>query len=350
MKSDFLKKTAFVILLLSVAFSGFSQQGLKTKTIKKEFTVGKDAKLKIETSYGKVHCNVWDKNQISVSALVTVDARNEKEAEQLLGEITPIINNTGSLVEITTKIGNTGKNFKSKSFSIDYTVYMPASTVLDISNRFGDLFVDETTAQSTINVEYGNLSIKKLSNPSTEVTLKFSTGNIETAGRIKLNLQYSTLSLGTTDYADVSSKFTTCNITQATGLKLDSEYDTFTIDKVSGIDGSGKFSTFRVGELINRAELNVQYGGLEVSKVNPAFSLINIITSFNNIKLGIPNEASYTLNADMKFGECIYPKDAKVQVMEKSYTSKMYSGTVGSAKNPVAKVNIQGKNSDVILR
>jgi hypothetical protein len=349
MKSDFLKKTAFVILLLSLSFSGFSQQGIKSKSIKKEFAAGKDAKLKIETSYGKVHCNVWDKNLISVTVLVSVDARNDKEAEQLLGEINPIINNTGSLVDITTKIGNTGKNFKSKSFSIDYTIFMPKSTILDISNRFGDLFVDETTAQSTINIEYGNLSIKKLSNPSTEITLKFSTGNIESAGRIKLNLEYSTLSLGTTDYADVSSKFTTCNISQVSGLKLDSEYDTFTIDKVSGIDGSGKFSTFKVGELINRAELNVQYGGLEISKVNPAFTLINIIASFNSIKLGIPREASYTLNADMKFGECRYPKDARVQETEKSYTSKMYSGTVGTSKNPVAKVNIQGKNSDVTL-
>jgi len=349
MKSDFLKKTGFVILLLSLSISGFSQQGTKSKTIKKEFTVGKDAKLRIETSYGKIHCNVWDKNQISVTALVTVDARNDKDAEMLLDEITPIINNTGSLVEITTKIGNTGMNFKSKSFSIDYTIYMPASTVLDISNRFGDLFVDETTAQATINIEYGNLSIKKLSNPASEITLKFSTGNVETAGRVKLNLEYSTLSLGTTDFADVSSKFTSCNITQVSGLTLDSEYDTFAISKVSGMDGSGKFSTFNVGELINRVEMNLEYGGLEVKKVNPSFTLINIIASFNNIKLGIPKEASYSLNADMKFGECRYPKESKVQVTEKSYTSKMYSGVVGSAKDPVAKVNIQGKNSDVTL-
>jgi hypothetical protein len=350
MKSRTLKSLALIAALVLIpALTCLAQSGTKTKSMKKEFVVGQDVKLNVETSFGKVHCNVWDKNLMTIDVLVTVETKSEKDAQNLIDQITPIITGNSSLVEITTKIGNTGSRGKSRSFSIDYTINMPRSTTLSIDNRFGDLYIDESTGQVRISIEYGNLTINRLANPASDITLKFSNGTIRNAGDARLNLQYSTFKNSSASDITSLTKFSTVDLGNITSIIINSEYDTYSFGKVKAISGSGKFSTIKIDELEQKLDLTTEYGGLDVKAVSPSFSLINLVTSFNGIKLGIPSSASYKLNADMSFGECEYPKGSAVTVTEKSFTSKLLSGTVGTSKSPVSRVNIKGKNCNVKL-
>jgi len=350
MKTSFLNSQLIIaLLLLFPAMSLTAQTGVKSFSVKKEFTVGQDVKLNIETSFGKVHCNVWDKNFMTIDVLVSVEAQNDKEAERLLHQIEPVITGNSSVVDIMTKIGNTGSSGKSTSFSIDYTIHMPRSTTISVVNRFGDVYIDESTGPVRINLEYGNLTINRLANPSSDVTLKFSTGTIHAAGNLKLNLEYSTLNLK--KGADISSRsrFSTLDLGDLSNLWLNSEYDTYTVDKANSLTGSGKFSSLNMDEILQRIDIEVEYGGLDAKTISNSFSRINVIASFNSISLGIPVSASYILQAEMNFGECIFPKGSAVKVIEKSHTSRIFSGTVGAAANPSSKVTIKGKNSDVKL-
>lgn len=350
MKTLFLNPLAIIaVILLLPAFTCPAQTGVKSSVIKKEFIVGQDVKLNIETSFGKVHCNVWDKNLMTIQVLVNVQAKNDKEAERILNQIEPVISGNSSVVDIITKIGNTGSSGKTTNFSIDYTINMPRSTTLSLNNRFGDVYIDEITSPARINIEYGNLTINQLTNPASDITLKFSNGTINSVGNIRLNLEYSTLK--TKNGGDINSKtrFSTLNLGGISNLLLDSEYDTYTVEKLKSLTGSGKFSAINVDEILQRIDMEVEYGGLDVEAIGNAFTRINVIASFNNISLGIPVSASYTLLADMNFGECRFPKGSAVKVTEKSFTSKLFSGSVGSSANPTAKVTIKGKNSDVKL-
>lgn len=349
MRSFILKPAFLAFLLIAISLEGIGQQGIKTKDLSREFDVNSNATLLVDNSFGKVHCSAWDKNKISIVAEIKVEAKNDKTAQEVLDKISCEISGNANLVEIKTRIGNSTNNSQNKSFSINYTINMPASVLLDISNKFGDVFIDKTTSASTINVDYGNLTILEILNPGARINLKFSAGNIEKMGRINLDLQYSSLKLGTAEVASVDSKFSTLNFSQSNSISIKSEYDTWNVGKVSGIDGYGKFTTLNIGELINRLDLDMQYGGLDVKNVNPTFSQITINSSFNSIKLGIPRSASYRLEASTSFGDCQYPSGSKVQVTEKSITSKTYSGVVGQLSNPTAKVTVSAKNSDVRL-
>ena len=350
MKTSFLNSQLIIALLLLVPALNLSgQTGAKSISAKKEFIVGQDVRLNIETSFGKVHCDVWDKNLMTIDVMVSVEAKNDKEAERLLKQIEPVITGNSSVVDINTKIGNTGSSGKSTSFSIDYTIHMPRSTTISLVNRFGDVYIDESTGPVRINLEYGNLTINRLANPASDVTLKFSTGTINEAGNLKLNLEYSTLNFK--KGADISSRsrFSTLDLGDLSNLWLNSEYDTYTVEKANSLTGSGKFSSLNLDEILQRIDMEVEYGGLDVEAIGNAFSRINLIASFNNISLGIPASASYTLQADMNFGECSFPKGSSIKVTEKSHTAKLFSGSVGPASNPSAKVTIRGDNCDVTL-
>ncbi len=339
------KVLLIALLLLSFFTPSFAAE--KTRSLKKEFVVGQDVKLNIETSYGKVHLNVWDKNLMTIDVLITTDASSEKEAQRMLDNITPVITGNSSQVDIVTKIANTGSSGKNRSFSIDYTINMPRSTSLDADNRFGDLFLDESTGPAKINIEYGNLTINKLTNPAADITMKFSNASIFEASDLKLNAQYSNLKSKSAGKVSSNSKFSTLDMGNISSLGLTSGYDTYTIEELKSVSGTAKFSTITIGELMQSIDLNLDYGGLDVKQVNPGFSSINLITSFNGVELGIPASASYRLMADLSFGELKYPKGATITVTEKSYTSKTYSGTIGSSKSSTSKVTIKAKNADV---
>lgn len=350
MKPLFLKSLTLLATVFFIpAFACMAQSGIKTKTMNKDFVVGQDVKLIIETSFGKVHCNVWDKNLMTIDVLVTADARSEKEAQHLLDQITPEITGNSSLVKINTKIGNTGSNGKSKSFSIDYTISMPRSTTISIDNRFGDVYIDESTGPVKINIEYGNLTINSLKNSASFIALKFSNGTINSVGDAKFDLQYSTLKNKNGSDVNSNTRFSTLDLGNLTSLVIDSEYDTYSMGEISTMTGTGKFSTLDVDELNLKLDLTVEYGALDIKTINQNFSLINLVASFNGIDLGISPAASYRLNADMSFGECQYPRGSAVNVTEKSFTSKMFSGIVGTSKNPTSRVNIKGKNCDIKL-
>lgn len=349
MKPGFAKTALLIISFLAASLFGLAQQETRTKNISKQFKVNSDVLLKVESSFGKVSCTVWDKNEISVDVEIRVDTRNEKDAQRILDQIRPVISGSASLVEIKTETGSISSGNKSVSFSVDYTIMMPESTRLDIESRFGSLYSDATTAPARLAVEYGNLTLKKFTNPDYEIILKFSTGKIESLGKGRLDLHYSTINLGTADFIEMDSKFSTINVKTITGIRIDSQYDNFSIEKISGMEGSAKFTAIKVDALINRLELSLQYGGLDVNSVHPSFSNISLDASFNSINLGIDPAASYRLNADMSFGECHYPKKSAISVTEKSMTSSLYSGTVGTEKSPSARVSIKGRNSDAKL-
>lgn len=345
------RKTATALslcMLLPVVFAS-AQGNEKSKTLKKEFTVDKNPMLTIETSYGKVHCNVWDKSQLSVEARVTASARTEKDAQRLLDNLVPAISGNSSLVEIRTKIGDISGSGKSQSFSVDYTVYMPKTTAITIRQRFGDVYIDETSAPATLNIEYGNLTANRLPNPATAVTLKFSNGTIGSFGKIRLDLEYSTFNGTSGNDLDSETRFSTIDLGDLNNLQIDSEYDTFSIDGIDNLHGTAKFSNLGVDQLSKLLDLTVEYGGLDVKKVDQAFELISLNSSFNSVQLGIPSVASYKLNADMSFGDCHYPRNSRVSVTEKSFTSKQISGTVGPASTPSSRVNIRARNCDVKL-
>ncbi len=192
------------------------------------------------------------------------------------------------------------------------------------------------------------MTINRLTSPASVVTLKFSNGTINTLGNIKLNMQYSTLKVK--NALDISSetKFTTLDLGDLRSLNIDSEYDTYKINEIKSMSGSGKFSSFDIDKLVQKLDLKLEYGGLDVESVSPSFTLINLVASFNTIGLGIPSTASYILNADMSFGDCTYPKESSVTVTEKSNTSKLLTGKVGLSNSP-SRVNIKGQNCDVEL-
>lgn len=341
--SSFILPAVFML----IAFAGFSQEA--SKSINKTFMVNQDATLSVDNRFGKIHCNVWDKNEISIEVKITAIAPNQKIAEQMVANVKIDISGNASKVTAITSMQDKTSTSGKTSINIDYTINMPRTLNLQLSNKFGDIYLDENTRSSQILLEYGNLQVNNLAGEDHQLIMKFSKGRLGVAENLNLEMNYSELNCNEIADLVIDSKFSTFEIENVGKIRHDSQYDTNRFGDSKSFTSVAKFSTINIGSVSDLLDLDLRYGGCTVKEIGPGFSQIVISNSFGNIDLRFDPEISFMLDAESSFGEVSFPRSSDVVVEEVSFTGKTYKGTVGKQGKSSRKVTITTRNGDVNL-
>jgi hypothetical protein len=342
-------KSILLAMLAMLAAINFTLAQEVSKTINKDFLVNRDANLIVDNRFGKIHCNVWDQNQITIEVVITATARNQREAERLIESVDVNISGNNAKVKAVTNISGRVGGDKS-SLSVDYTINMPRTLKLELINRFGDIYLDENSGSSEITLEYGNLQINRLSGNDHRLNMSFGKGMLGKADKLELDLSYSELTSNEIQNLVINSRFSTFEVETAGSISQDSQYDTNRLGDLSSVKTVARFSNISIGSISDRLELDLQYGGCTVKEIGLEFKDINIQNSFGNVELRFSPGASFRLDAESSFGNISFPKKSNVVVEETSFTGKKFEGTVGDDSQPSGVVNISTKNGDVSLK
>lgn len=322
-----------------------------TKKISKSFDVNKDATLSVKNKFGKVHCENWEKNSISIDVTITINGVSEEKANKYLENIGVDITGTSSLVSAVTNLDSDifGKN--NCELSIDYMIMMPKTINADITNKFGEIILAEVGGSATIDLGYGSLNAKRLTGNTNRIEIEFSDdGYIGYVKSATIDIKYSELNIDEANDINGESKFSELSIGKIDILTLETGYDDDFIESVRNLDVEADFSDIEVRQLTESLTANFDYGGLKVKEVARNFKLIDITNSFSDANIGFNPEASFRLSAMVKMGDLSYPSvNAKISVTELSYTSDKYEGVIGTSSDTGSKVMINSGNSGVTL-
>ncbi len=320
------------------------------KKINKEYTVNKDALLSVSNKYGDVNCFNWDKNVIAIDVTITVVARNKEKADDIFDRINIKISGSKNKVEAVTEIEKISSSWGNLKFSIDYDIKMPKTINLDILNKYGSIFIEEVTGETDITIKYGDLQVEKLLNENNNITVKYSNASFDFLEAGKLEIKYSDLEIDHSNKLNIETRFSDVKIDNTGYILFDSGYDDVEIDEVSEIYNESKFSSFEINRLIKNLDFNIEYGGCTVDNVLAGFNEIKIISKYANFELEIDSDASYYLEADVKYGNLDYPEsNSNVTKNKISHVANKYEGTVGSNKNPKSKVIVNCTHGNVSL-
>ncbi len=336
------------IILASAIQLAFAQEA--SKKISKSFQVQKDAEFIVENRFGRIHCNVWDKNEISIEVDISATGRDAREAERLLEGVKVEIQGNASKVEAITTMPERTTRSERSVVTVDYTIYMPVTLNLRLSNKFGDIYLDENTGTSVINLDYGGLQVNRLGNKDHELNMRFSKGTLGMAKNLKLNISYSELKAGEIVNLLIDSKFSTFEVEHAGTITHDSQYDTSNLGELKSIKTVAKFSTIKIGSVSEVLDLDMRYGGCTVKEIGPQFREIVIINSFGNVDLRFDPDISFNLEAESNFGGVRFPQNSDVKVEETSFTGKIYKGIVGKDIQTTRRVIVTTKNGDVSIK
>jgi hypothetical protein len=137
--------------LTSTAFRGLILCGLlcvqpalaqNSKTYKESFKVDKDAVIELNTSYADIEFDTWDKNEVVVEAVITLEGASEEEARNYFEGAGIEIMGNSSTVMISTR-GNEAWSWRmdAPDFDMgDYNIEIPEMP--DLAPMISDIMAD----------------------------------------------------------------------------------------------------------------------------------------------------------------------------------------------------------------
>jgi len=265
----------------------------KKKSINKSYSVSASDKLDLQNSFGSVTINTWSKNEIKVDVNIEVSATTDALAQKIIDGISIADKQSSGVVSFKTSIKgaeNNSKNEKS-SMAVNYTVSMPATNALKLSNEFGATIVPDMKGEVDLNSKFGSLT----------------TGNL--ANVKDINVEFGKATFGSLANADVSVK-----------------YSKATFDKLSG-----------------NIKLNIEFSGASKIILDNNVTALDVKASYSKVNIqpvGDPS-ASYTINTsfgDMKNNSNVKFEGGDDKNEHGPNFDKKYTGKSGSGSIPV-KVN-----------
>ena len=295
--------------------------------------------LKVDNKFGEIQIKNDGGNQVTIDVKVTVEAPNERKANELLGQIDVKFRKNGNTIEATTSID---KDFKTqKSFSIDYEINIPSDKNLDISNKYGNTFVNELNANGTFNIQYGNFNANALNAPGgskTEINLAYGNADISSGSDLTISASYSNMTLGEINDLMLESKYSVVEVETGSAFQIDSKYDKFSFGKVESVTATTKYSNLKIETLEKSLKIESGYGGIKVDEVEPDFDSVSITNSYGEIALGL-GDASYQIDASCNYCGISYPESNFTGNKTKENNSEIIDGKVGSGDGGSVYIN-----------
>ena len=302
----------YSMLLIAFLMFSFSTEAVeKERLVKKTYKVDSKTELKIKNSFGKVEVESYDGNEISIEVRIWAKGSSEKKVSKFVNSIDIDFDESRDEIEVvTSSISNNGK---VKKFVVDYTVRIPVENYLKIENSFGNVTIGSHKGVVKLNVRFGNIKAKNITNNENKIDLQFGNGTINKYGSGEIELQHSNL-----------------DINSVLDLNLDSE-----------------FSNTKAKEVVRTIKAEVSHGSLDVKTLYSKFESIKIEAEFSQIDLKTDGNASYTLKYKGSFSSFSKPKNLEVTNRDNGYTSEEITGKVN---NGGSMVNLKLSHSTLSIK
>lgn len=350
------------IIIFSVII--FSSQTLfahhrLTEEITKVFEVKENPTLIIDNKHGKIDCKVWGKDSIKIVVKIEVKGNDKHQVEDVMKNIIPHFSFFENMAEVETQISKGKKNiferlleavdiFEKHDIDVDYTVWAPTGTTIDIKNKFGDVFLEEFTKPARIDISYGDLRTNAIPAHS-KLDLKFGKLVVQHIENAEMNLKHYTAKIKTVNSLQLKSSGSDIQIVKLESLEVESNKDDIEIDSLGSISGIAKLSDFTFNYLHDSTWLDLQNVALEIDAINPSFNNFEIDQTGSHINVNIKGTA-FKLKVDLNGSEMTVPKTvykiAKDVIDEKKNHRRV---NLVYGETPIQTVVLSGKKGSFNL-
>ncbi|MFO7370254.1 MAG: DUF4097 family beta strand repeat-containing protein [Bacteroidales bacterium] len=329
------------------------------KEIRKEFPVNPQTRIEVSNKYGNVDITNSQEARISIRVVVLVKGKDQRRAEEVLKMINIHVSQEGDLIKAVTEIDDDfgrvfkGFNTSNDGLEINYTISMPKTVPIKLLNKYGNVFIDELTSTSVIDVKYGKLTANRLVHdsrePLTKVYLSYSNGTLQEAKWIELDIKYSKISIIESKALAIISKYSKVFVTNGSSVVSESKYDTYELGKLTNFVSTAAYGHFTIESLTGKLQLETKYTDVTVNQIAEGFEDIKVNNSYGSYRLGIDPGASYRLNGYSKYCNISYPaENARVNRFNENNEMKV-NGVIGTNSNPKAEVSINSSYGNIRL-
>lgn len=347
MKTMLFKLTLIGLLIpqITLGFSGpgFSGKHTKEKTIKKEFSVNADALLKVNNSYGNLYITTWKENRTVIEVHIKTNSNNEEKAQKKLDQIDVVFEASSSQVSAKTVFEKSGwswgwGNNSNVSMEINYTIKLPVTNTVDLSNDYGSINLDRIDGKAKISCDYGKLILGDLNAKGNEISFDYTSNseiNFMNSGNISAD--YSSYRIEDANELEISADYTKSSLGAVKKVSYNCDYGSMKIDQAGTVEGKGDYLTTRLGTISDGLSISSDYGSLRVDKITGGD--VNIKSDYTGIKLGIAANYHFDFVMNLSYaGLSGDDSDFNYRVQREKSSESYYEGTRGSSGKNTLKI------------
>lgn len=358
--NTFYKQITVLLLILLSSLVIEAQESVSKKIVKK-FAFTNQGDLTIDSKYGDIVINGWEKDSIVITANIKVTDKKLDNAKDLLERIQPQTKVVGSLATITSEIVAKNESFISNYFNknnpldydktnvqINYTIYLPKNSALNINNKFGDVIIENFSGRLVTTIQHGDIWINQnITNAS--VDMKYGKLKSKSISYANISLKNAELTMETSQNLILISSGSTIAIVEVASLEITSNKDKIGISTVGEIRGDLSFSEMNLNKLNDEINLTLKVTDLKVSKIIKPEAFVHIEQESSDIDINITGLA-FKFKANLEQGILRIPKsfqNLKTFMIDNDKKLREINATYG--KNPLGKFTVIGKKGNIVL-
>jgi len=322
----------------------------KEKKISKTFTVSANNLLKIDNSYGNIDISTWDKNTVSIEVIIKTNGDDEDKVRQKLEDIHIDFNQSSSIVSAKTYFSKKEESSwwdilfggsNNVNMEVNYIIKAPVTNSVDLSNDYGNIYLDKLKGDSKISCDYGTIDIGELRGNSNRISFDYSrNSHFGFVNKAIISADYSEFTIDDANSIDLSADYTDSKFRKVELLKFSCDYGSLTVDKVKRLSGSGDYLSTKLGQIHQSADLNFDYGSVSIDKIMKGAGDISLNTDYTGIKIGYAADQAFNFNVNTSYGGVNGMDDLEVNKQNTSSSDKSYSGYhLSSSSGNTIKVN-----------
>ncbi len=355
----FIYKTTLLFLLFPlITFANIDKtKQEKSKTIKKNFTVNKDAKVSIDNRYGDLNITTWDKNTVEIEVKITVKGNDLDDVEKRLENITIEFNSSSSFVEATTHFEKQKSSWswwkKSNkiSYKVNYIVKIPETNSVDLNNDYGSIFLENLLGKADINCDYGKISVGELNASDNSINLDYcSSSTISYMKSGNINIDYSKLTLNEAENIRANLDYSTLKLGKTNSVNFNADYGSISINEAENINGNSDYASMSFGIIKKNLKIDSEYGSISVKRLVNGFENVDIDAQYAGIKIGIDEGSVFDFELDLQYAG-FKTDENNVEFYKKVSKSskKYYEGKYGNGSSD-ASIKIRSEYGGVSIR
>lgn len=363
--------TILIVLLLFAAGAGASHDQEARKTLTREFAADRNTQLEMSNRYGKIEIKTWDKPLVKMTSTVIVKASSKSKAEDRLNQIQTDMAKSGNNIRAVTTIAENNSSWWSgwwgggsgTTMEINYEVYMPADVPSIIENKYGNIYLQDLSGKTSLNLKYGNLYAGDINNDflleigygkatvgetkNLSGTLSYSDYIGKKAGMVILTTKYSKVQLDEMAGITANSKYDTYKLGTAGSVTMTGSYDDVSFTSLQKGKFTAKYTNLSLGSVGQSLEADIDYGSLQVENLKAGFTNMKVNTDYAPVK--IRGAVPCRVEISGKYFDADLGQDFIVKDKVSEGSSKRISGYKMSQR-AAATITIETRYGDVTIK
>ncbi len=323
---------------LTSAETGWDGRHTKEKTIKKEYSVNRNALLKINNSYGNINIITYSGNTIRIEIKIKTNGNNLEKVEEKLDNISVDFQASSSMVSAKT-IFNKNKSISwwnwgkstNVNMEINYLIKLPITNSVDLNNDYGSINLDRLEGQAKISCDYGKITTKELMADNNSISFDYTNNSyFEYINSGKINADYSGFTVGKTKNLQINADYTKSVVEIAEDVSYTCDYGSITIEKANNVKGKGDYLTARFGEVYKNIQLNADYGSIKIDRMTANAGNISIDSDYTGVTIGYDSAYQFRFDIKLQYASLRGSDDFQFSTQKIQSSDKYYQGHYGN--------------------